>query len=206
MNTFLQDNLFAIILFLLFIILLLIAFIGVVLVKILLSNKNTPAAPNPAVQALYPDKEKVVLVPVVETTATFKKLSEEKVVEKYYCENHPDIPSVGSCLICEDVFCENCLIEHDGLYFCKEHFRTFANNKWKQITDVMTTPNTPEDGLYIYHYKRHIWKDKKIPSFVLTHYKINIEQDFIESFIQLNVVEEKAEELLEDIQRFKAKH
>ena len=33
-----------------------------------------------------------------------------------------------------------------------------------------------------------------------------IEEDFIESFIQLNVVEEKAEELLADIEKFKAKH
>lgn len=201
MSTFLQDNLYAIILFLLFIILLLIALIGMVLIKLLLNNKNE----NPA-KAAQIEKERPVLVPVVETKAQIKKLSEETVVEKYYCENHPDIPSVGSCLICEDVFCEQCLIEHDGLYFCKEHFRTFANNKWKQITDVRTTPNTPEDGLYIYHFKRHIWHDKKIPSFVLTHYKINIEEDYIESFIQLNVVEDKAEELQDEIEKFKAKH
>lgn len=201
MNTFLQDNLYAIILFLLFIILLLIALIGIVLVKLLLTKNEQPqAAPQLAVE-----KERPVLVPVVETPAKLRKLAEETVVEKYYCENHPDIPSTGACLICEDVFCEQCLIEHEGLYFCKEHFKIFASNKWKQITDVKTTPNTPEDGLYIYHFKRHLWKDKKIPSFVLTHYKINIEEDFIESFIQLNVVEEKAEELLADIEKFKAK-
>lgn len=198
MNTFLQDNLYAIILFLLFIILLLIALISMVLIKLLLNNKNENS-PKPL------EKERPVLVPVVGTPAKIQKLSEESVVEKYYCENHPDIPSVGSCLICEDVFCEQCLIEHDSLYFCKEHFKTFANNKWKQITDVRTTPNTPEDGLYIYHFKRHIWHDKKIPSFVLTHYKINIEEDYIESFIQLNVVEDKAEELQSEIEKFKAK-
>lgn len=201
MNTFFQNNIYAIILFLLFIILLLIALIGIVLIKLLLNNKNdVPAKVAPS------EKERPVLVPIIETPAKIKKLSEEIVVEKYYCENHPDIPSVGSCLICEDVFCEQCLIEHDSLYFCKEHFKTFANNKWKQITDVRTTPNTPEDGLYIYHFKRHIWQDQKIPSFVLTHYKINIEEDFIESFIQLNVVEEKAETLQEEIEKFKAKH
>lgn len=200
MNTFLQENLTAILLFMVLIVLLLIALIGIVLVKLLLT-KNEQQAAQPIVE-----KERPVLVPVVETPAKLRKLAEESVVEKYYCENHPDVPSTGGCLICEDVFCEQCLIEHDGLYFCKEHFKTFANNKWKQITDVKTTPNTPEDGLYIYHYKRHIWKDQNIPSFVLTHYKINIEEDFIESFIQLNVVEEKAEELLADIEKFKAKH
>ena len=202
MNTFLQENLYAIILFLLFIILLLIALIGIVLVKILLTNKETIKTES-AIPA--EEKERPVLIPSIDSPAKIKKLSEEIVVEKYYCENHPDIPSTGSCLICEEVFCEQCLIEHDGLYFCKEHFKTFANNKWKQITDVRTTPNTPEDGLYIYHFKRHIWRDQKVPSFVLTHYKINIEEDFIESFIQLNVVEEKAEDLLADIEKFKAR-
>lgn len=199
MNNFFQENIFAIILFLLLIILLLIALIGVVVVKLLLSPKDsvqTKTAPpaNPPILATE------ALIPL------YKKLSEEKVVEKYYCDNHKDIPSVGACLICEDVFCEQCLIEHDGLYFCKEHFRVFANNKWKQITDVKTTPETPEDGLYIYNFKRHLWNDRQIPSFVLTHYKINIEEDFIESFIQLNVSVDAAEGLMEDLEKFKVRH
>lgn len=200
MNTFLQNNLYAIILFLLFIILLLIALIGIVIVKLLLT-KNDQSIPPKSIE-----NERPVLVPVIDTPVKIRKLADEKIVEKYYCENHQDIASVGTCLMCEDVFCEKCLIEHESLYFCKEHFKTFANNKWKQITDVRTTPNTPEDGLYIYHFKRHIWKDQKEPSFVLTHYKINIDEDYIESFIQLNVVEEKADNLLADIEKFKAKN
>lgn len=203
MNTFLQENFYAIVLFFLFIILLVVAMIGLVIVKLLLNNQKNNQAP--VAQAETP-RERPVLVPIIEDSKKIRKLHEEKVVEKYFCENHPDVPSVGSCLICEDVFCDQCLIEHDGLYFCKEHFKTFANNKWKQITDVKTTPDNPEDGMYIYHFKRHLWNDKKMPSFVLTHYKINIEEDFIESFIQLNVLEDKAEDLGEEIERFKAKH
>jgi len=191
MSSFLQENIYAIILFLLLLVLVLIAFIGLVLVKLLLNSKEK----NHPTKASEP----IVLNPIA-------KLAEDKVVEKYFCHNHPDLPSIGSCLICEDVFCEQCLIEHEGLYFCKDHFRTFASNKWKQITDVRTTPHTPEDGLYIYHFKRHLWIDRKKPSFVLTHYKINIEEDFIESFIQLNVVEDEAEKLADEIEKFKAKH
>lgn len=190
MNNFLQQNINTIILFLLLLVLVLIAFIGVVLVKLLLTSKD---------QKTTKSVEPIILNPV-------QKLSNERVVEKYTCEHHPETPSIGSCLICEDVFCEQCLIEHEGLYFCKDHFRIFANNKWKQITDIKTTPNTPEDGLYIYHFKRHLWIDRKKPSFVLTHYKINIEEDYIESFIQLNVLEDEAEKLADEIDKFKAKH
>ncbi|MBY0416368.1 MAG: hypothetical protein K2Q18_19490, partial [Bdellovibrionales bacterium] len=195
MNNFVQENLYAIILFLLLLVLMLIAIIGIVIVKLLLSAKKETNT-WPVTLAPQPESQ-------LDLKSKFKKLSEETVVEKYYCENHPDEPSVGSCLICENVFCEKCLIEHEGMFFCKEHFRVFANNKWKQITDVRTTPHTPEEGLYIYHFKRHIWKEEKIPSFVLTHYKINIEEDFIESFIQLNVIESDAENLLHGMNKFK---
>lgn len=193
MNTFLQDNLFTIIIFLLLIILVLIALIGFVLIKLLISKKEQPS--SMAEPLLVPANE-------LPKTASYKKLSEESVVEKFYCHNHPDDQSIGSCLICEEVFCENCLIEHDGLYFCKEHFRIFASNKWKQITDVKTTPETPLDGLHIYHFKRKLWRERNTPSYILTHYKINIESDFIESFIQLNVPEKDAERLEAELEKF----
>ncbi len=195
MNTFLQDNLFTIIIFLLLIILVLIALIGFVMVKLLFQKKELNETLNEA-------RPKEIL----SKTATYKILSEESVVEKYFCHNHPEDQSIGSCLICEEVFCENCLIEHDGLYFCKEHFRIFASNKWKQITDIKTTPDTPIDGLYIYHFKRKIWQERNAPIFILTHYKINIESDFIESFIQLNVLEKDAERLEKELEIFQADH
>lgn len=163
MNQFLQNNLFTLIVFLLLIILLLIGVLSFVVIK-LLTQKNTPT-------------EKPII-------------SESKntpVIEKYVCHNHKDQPTIGACLICEDVFCENCLIEHDGMFFCRDHFKTYAANRWIQITDLKTTPNTPEEGMHIYEYKRLQWNKKNIPSFVLTHYKINVEEDLIESYIQLHV-------------------
>lgn len=194
MNAFLKDNIYVLFLFLLIVILLLVVLISIVLIKILFT-RGTPLLEDskPAGQLN------------IEPQSLFKKLAEESIVEKFYCENHHETLSTTACLICENVFCEQCVVDHEGLYFCKEHFKIFASNKWKQITDIRTTPNTPNDGLYIYHFKRHIWKDQKIPSFVLTHYKINIEEDFIESFIQLNVIEEKEDELLREIENFKTK-
>ena len=189
MNQFLQSNLIPIIVFLLLLIFVLMGAMIFILFR-LLTKPKVETVP-----------ERIVLNPIVET---LKLKKESIVVESYYCIHHPDIPSVASCLICEEVFCEDCLVEHESMHFCKEHFRTFANNKWKQITDVRTTPDTPEDGLFIYNFKRDLWQDKNIPTFVMTHYKINIENDFIESFIQLNVREEDVEKLTVQIEKYKA--
>lgn len=187
MNQFLQDNLITIIVFLLLLIFLLMGVMIFILFKLLIQPKNqTPTT-----------TEEVVNVARVETISP--KPTDDTVVERYYCIHHKEAPSVGSCLICEEVFCEDCLVDHESMHFCKEHFRTFAGNKWKQITDVLTTPHTPEDGLYIYHFKRDIWLNRNIPSFVMTHYKINIENDYIESFIQLNVREDDVEKLSHEL-------
>ncbi|RPJ75443.1 MAG: hypothetical protein EHM20_08930 [Alphaproteobacteria bacterium] len=189
MNQFLQNNLVAIVVFLLLLIFVLMGTMIFILFKLLVRPK--PEA--------IPPTEKPALKPIFEKI----RLAEEVIVEKYYCIHHKQAPSVGSCLICEEVFCADCLVEHESMHFCKEHFRTFANYKWKQITDERTTPDTPEDGLYIYNFKRDLWLNKNIPSFVMTHYKINIENDFIESFIQLNVREEDVEKLSRELELFK---
>lgn len=191
MNQFLQDNSIAIILILFIIIFLMMGGMIFILYKLLVTNnQSSPVTPIEPQEVQPADKFAHIKRP-------------EMIVEKFHCHNHPDQESVGSCLICEDVFCENCLIEHESMHFCRDHFRLFANSRWKQITDVRTTPDTPEEGLFIYNFKRDMWKEKSIPSFVITHYKINVEEDYIESFIQLNVREEDVEELSRELERFK---
>jgi hypothetical protein len=193
MNQFLQNNLVAIIVFLLFLIFLLMGGMIFILFRLLTTAKNEKIILDP--------EERLDIRPISKK----KIILEEPVVEKYYCTHHKDAPSVGSCLICEEVFCSDCLVDHESMHFCKEHFRTYAAHKWKQITDTRTTPNTPEDGLYISSFKRDLWQNKNIPTFVMTHYKINLENDYIESFIQLNVREEDAQKLSNEIEIYKTK-
>jgi hypothetical protein len=198
MNQILQEHSAAIIFTLIGIIFLLMGAMIFILFRLLTTPRNEVVQTQQA--APVPTTPPIVLRPVSEKS----KRHYEPIQERHYCIHHNDEPSVGSCLICEEVFCENCLVEHESMHFCKEHFRIFANNKWKQITDVKTTPDTPEDGLYIYDFKRDLWLNKNVPSFVMTHYKINIENDFIESFIQLNVREEDEEKLTNELLKYKA--
>lgn len=194
MNDVIQNNLFTIILFLLFIILLLMGVIVFILFR-LLTNKDEKSKPAKQSSPLKNDFIPTIHLPKKET-----------ITEKYYCHNHIDKSSIGGCLICEEVFCEECLVEHEGMYFCRDHFKIFANNKWEQVTDQRTTPDNPNDGLYIWDFKRYLWKEKQVPSFVLTHYKINVDDDFIESYVQLNVIRDDAENLKFELEKYKAKH
>ncbi|MCP4911915.1 MAG: hypothetical protein GY909_02260 [Oligoflexia bacterium] len=113
----------------------------------------------------------------------------------FYCQNHPQDHAVGVCAICSESFCDECIKEHDGLTFCQSHFREYLENEWVELEEVMTTPDTPETALHIYDFKKDIWKDETTSSIVSTHYKINIENDFIESYVKLLVKKDESEEL-----------
>ncbi|WP_417337084.1 hypothetical protein [Halobacteriovorax marinus] len=119
------------------------------------------------------------------------------------CKNHETRNSVGICSICEEEFCVDCLKQIDKVNLCPEHFNTFADNIWTSITNQRTTPDNPEDGVYIYNFKKFLWKEKGIPSYILNDYKIQVENDFIETYVQLHVREKDQEELSKKIERFK---
>lgn len=185
MNHFLQSNITFIVVLFLLLIFGLMALLIFVFIKILNTKKSDNSLSPPSFE------ENSV------------KRNNDVISENNYCLHHADAPSVGSCLICEEIFCENCLVDHQSMHFCKDHFRLFSNYKWKQITDEKTTPDTPLHGTYIYNFKRDLWLKKNIPTFVMTHYKINIENDYIESFVQLNVRENDADKLSSDILKYK---
>lgn len=113
-----------------------------------------------------------------------KKIKDPLVNEP--CINHPKEIGQGVCAICAAVLCEECVKEHDGLNFCIEHFKTYLENDWQDIETILTTPDTPEVALPLYHFKNNIWQDE-IPSIIRTHYRINIERDIIESHVSLLV-------------------
>jgi hypothetical protein len=107
--------------------------------------------------------------------------------EHSYCENHSNEPSKGSCAICEKGFCETCLRDWEGVNFCPVHLQLVSENKWIGITNIKTTPSDPEAAMYIYRFKKDQWNSNNIPTYIVTHYKINFEGDHIESYVMLYV-------------------
>jgi len=105
---------------------------------------------------------------------------------KYVCAFHPDCDPVGVCAICEAACCESCLREWEHLNFCSDHIKLYAAHKWEPITNERTTANSPEASSYIYEFKKNIWS-QGVPSFIVTHYRIEIESDIVESYVQLFV-------------------
>lgn len=115
-----------------------------------------------------------------------------------FCPNHPDEPGEVSCGICDKIFCDSCIKPFKSLHFCREHLPLVMNNQWEEVVTVKTSTQDPENGVRIYDIKKEIFEKDELPSYVETHYKINIDQDHIETYLvvfamsgQVEVIKEK---------------
>ncbi|MBC97182.1 MAG: hypothetical protein CME63_05495 [Halobacteriovoraceae bacterium] len=122
---------------------------------------------------------------------------------KHYCFHHPSDHAAGVCAICQNAFCDECIKEHDGLSFCEDHFRLYLSHDWDELDTIKTNPDIPESALPLYDFKKSIWELKKTPSILSTHYRINIEGDFIESYVKLVVRKEELDLLKNQYQKLK---
>ncbi len=102
---------------------------------------------------------------------------------------------LGLCSICEKELIENDYFNVESLHLCREHFSVYTQSEWVPITNQRTTSETPEKGVYIYNFKKNLWNDDKIPTFILCEYKIDVESDIIETYVQLHVQKENEAEL-----------
>jgi hypothetical protein len=124
----------------------------------------------------------------------------EDEIPSSFCTYHPDLEAKGICVICGDTLCERCLKTFEKLHFCPDHLKMYLKNKWVSIAKVRTTPEKPEKGIILYQFKDSIWEETNLPSFIMTHYKINTVTDSIESEVQLYVKEDDAQDLSAKLQ------
>ena len=130
-------------------------------------------------------------------TAASPKKRQKSLASESRCPNHADKPTAGKCALCEKSFCDECLFSPDGPSFCREHIGVYLGTTWAELGEVKTTPMTPRAAEHLYRTKRELLESGKIPSFILTNYKINTEADTIESYVCLCVPRDKEKEILQ---------
>jgi len=148
-------------------------------------------------------KEDSSLVSADQKKSSGIKLGRVEDVTTHYCHNHPNDHAAGVCAICQNAYCEDCIKEHEGHSFCEEHFRLFLSHEWDEIDTIKTTPDIPESALPLYDFKNQLWQEQETPSVLSTHYRINIEGDFIESYVKLVVRKEELSDLKERYSKLK---
>ncbi len=112
-----------------------------------------------------------------------------------FCPNHPEEPGEVSCGICDKLFCKNCIKPFKSLHFCREHLPLVMNYQWEEVMTVKTSTQDPEHGVRVYDLKKEIFEKEDLPTYVETHYKINIDQDHIETYLVVFAIQEQLEKI-----------
>jgi hypothetical protein len=123
--------------------------------------------------------------------------------ERNFCINHNDKRTTSLCHICNAPFCEDCIKNHTTLSFCLEHFRLLEKYQWIPILSFQINAEESQDGLILQNFKEMIWKKEKIPSYIVVEYRINFEEDLIESHISYFTRKQDQDLLIEKYQDFR---
>jgi len=119
------------------------------------------------------------------------------VAENIFCPIHPEEAGEVQCGMCGKYFCNKCIRPMKSIYFCKEHMAVFLRNQWEEILTLKTSSSDPEAGVRLYDKKQLIFTEHKIPTYIETHYKIDVDSDFIETYLVLYAQENQAEQVKE---------
>ena len=112
-----------------------------------------------------------------------------------FCPNHPDEPGETTCAICDRLYCRACIKPFKSLHFCKEHMPLVMRHDWEEVMTIKTSTTDPEHGVRLYDRKKELFQKEDLPTYVETHYKINVDQDYIETYLVLFSMKEKLDEV-----------
>lgn len=174
----------------------LVIIVGLLTVLIYRLLKNPPTIVTPANtpdgSAPRPDVSRTEFHPgIMERLRELENLKPAK--SDLFCPNHRDEPGEVTCGICDKLFCKACIRPFKTMHFCKEHMPLVMRHDWEEIATVKTSTQNPEEGVELFEKKKRLYADKNLPTYIETHYKINIDQDYIETYLVVFAIKEDAE-------------
>jgi hypothetical protein len=119
-----------------------------------------------------------------------------------FCPNHSEEPGEVTCSICDGLFCKACIKPFKNMHFCKEHLQLVMRHDWDEVITIKTSTADPEQGVRLFDVKKELFRKKDIPTYVETHYKINVDHDHIETYLVLFAIRESVGNLREHLKDF----
>lgn len=181
---------------------LLVILIGLLTFFIFKNFGKNIAAPNIVVptnnESSHPDVSKSEFHPdILERIKGLEKIKPKRA--HLFCPNHTEEPGETMCSICDKIYCRACIKPFKSLHFCKEHLPLIMRFDWDEVVTIKTSTHDPEQGVRLYDVKKEIFDNDDIPTYVETHYKINVDQDYIETYLVLFAQKESIEMVKEKI-------
>jgi hypothetical protein len=180
----------------LFLLVVILGILSFMIVKLLKDrSQQTNSSNNPAAKNDYHPE---ILARMKEAEVLRSKKSD------LFCPNHSEEPGETVCAVCDKLFCRSCIKPFKSMHLCKEHLPLLMRHDWAEVLTLKTSTHDPEGGVRLYEQKKKIFEKYQIATYIETHYKINVDDDFIETFLVLFSIREeveKAREKFEEVLR-----
>ncbi len=166
------------------------------------TKSHGPSPTSPATESSHPDISKSEFHPaIIERLKGLEKVKPKRA--ELFCPNHSEEPGETMCAICDKIFCKACIKPFKSLHLCKEHLPLIMRYDWDEVVTIKTSTQDPEQGVRLYDVKKEIFEEDDIPTYVETHYKINVDQDYIETYLvlfaQLELIERVREKIKDKV-------
>jgi hypothetical protein len=106
------------------------------------------------------------------------------------CVDHPDEPAVKRCAISGDPFCEHCITRQNDTWVARKYLDLFLDSDWEELMMLPDHKTEHDVKTRLSKMKSDLWKKKGIPVIIQSNYKINVEEDEIESYTVVVVRQE----------------
>lgn len=113
-----------------------------------------------------------------------------KSLEGRFCIDHPEMPAKGICSISGDQYCELCITKERDVRIARKYLHMFLDTDWKQsyfFNDAQMGEQKIEELMRV---KSQLWRNKEVPVIAQKQFKINIENDDIETYTSVLTREE----------------
>lgn len=162
----------------------------------------TNQAQPPTGEAAHPDVSKTQYHPaIVERMKEMEMLKAAKRAD-LFCPNHSEEPGETMCAICDKMYCKACIKPFKSLHFCKEHIPLVMRHDWDEVITLKTSTQDPEQGVKLYEVKKKMLENSDLPTYIETHYKINVDQDYIETYLVLFSIRENIQKVKDQLSNF----
>lgn len=99
-----------------------------------------------------------------------------------FCIDHPDLAAKGRCSISDELYCELCLTKENDIKIARKFLSLFLDNEWPTHYMINNSEVGADKLNEVMRVKKELWKEKEIPVITQRQFKINIENDKIETF------------------------
>jgi hypothetical protein len=186
----------------LFLLVIILGLLTALIYKLMNNNQAISSKPSTTVgETVQPDISRSQFHPaILERIKDLEKVKSKR--SDLFCPNHSEEPGEVSCSICDKLFCKSCIKPFKTLYFCKEHLPLIMRHDWDEVLTVKTSTTDPEQGVRLYDIKKELFVEQDLPTYIETHYKINVDQDYIETYLVLFAIKEQIDDVKNRLSSF----